>query len=148
MGKLMGLANKIRLKFRGGVFCKLSSLIIPSHIISSDKDENYNILNINNSAISKDLAISRSASEDFQDVSCNIQPITQQQDNNHPPNIYGGGALSKSLAACMKNKRENGYLYILNQRSFWFLSYTATRQYLGGTVLQYAFEDICEGRCG
>lgn len=139
MGKFISIAKIVSLELRGGVkwVCnKISSfLAIP------------NILNIDNPAISNSIVFSDTASTYRQDASHNNQSTIYQCVNNRLSNLYGGGSL-KSLAACIENIRENGYLYILNQYSCWFPFHAATRQQSGSSVLQYAFENICEGVCG
>ena len=125
MDKIISIAKKVSLELRGGVkwVCnKISSLFAIS-----------NILCVNNLAISNSLFFNQST--------------IQQQVNNLFSNLYGGGSL-KSLAACIENKREDGYLYILNQYSCWFPFHAATRQQSGNAFLKYAFKNNCEGVWG
>lgn len=139
MDKIISIAKKVNLELPGGVkwVCnKISSLLAIS-----------NILCANNPAISNSLVFSDIVSTDVQDASHNNQSTTKQQVNNLLSNLYGGGSL-KSLAACIENKRGDGYLYILNQYSYWFPFHAATRQQSGNSVLQYAFDNSCEGVCG
>ena len=139
MDKIISIAKKVNLELPGGVkwVChKIASLLAIS-----------NILYDNNPAISNSIVFSDIASANVQDVSHNNQSTTKQQVNNLLSNLYGGGSL-KSLAACIENKRGDGYLYILNQYSFWFPFHAATRQQSGNSVLQYAFDNSCEGVCG
>lgn len=139
MDKIINIAKKVNLELPGGVkwVChKISSILAIS-----------NILCAYNPAISNSLVFSDIASVYVQDASHNNQSTIQQQVNNLLSNLYGGGSL-KSLAACIENKRGDGYLYILNQYSCWFPFHAATRQQSGNAFLKYAFENSCEGVCG